>query len=239
MIKSTTVRFLAVLMALMIVGTVAVVAAPDNGKTGTNDNSTPAKPGNNDNVTPAKPGNNDNNTPSKPVTPPSKPNKPSKPSKPGVNDNCTPVKPVKVCPPKCHVTPVAKPNKPSKPVTPPVAPPKKPEKPAKADHSAVIDNDNGCISIIGAQPYSAKTGEEYIKIKNDMKMGINLKNFKIHDVTCDKWITLPSFSLKSGATVTIYSGSGANTKDKLYLGLKNHFMNKKDKLELVASEYTV
>jgi hypothetical protein len=77
---------------------------------------------------------------------------------------------------------------------------------------------------------------EYINITNYMPTTAHLEGFKIHEVVCNNTILFPAdFDVKSGKTLTIYSGSGNNKPCRFYLGLKHHFINKKDTIELYCS----
>ncbi len=59
--------------------------------------------------------------------------------------------------------------------------------------------------------------DEYFTIKNATSNQINLQNFTISDAAGNRF-TLPYFLLGPQKSVTIYTGSGVNTSDKIYLG---------------------
>lgn len=67
------------------------------------------------------------------------------------------------------------------------------------------------------------TNEEWVKISNNRKSAVNLKDWVIKDCepVCNYTYTLPSCDLDSGDSVTVHTGKGSNTNRNLYLGQEN------------------
>lgn len=59
--------------------------------------------------------------------------------------------------------------------------------------------------------------DEYFALKNNNSTAIDMAGWTVKDAGTHIF-TFPSFTLNSGTTVTIYTGSGNNTNDKLYWG---------------------
>ena len=59
--------------------------------------------------------------------------------------------------------------------------------------------------------------DEYVVIKNEGSVTVDLTGWKLKD-EANHLFTFPSFTLESGATVTIHTGSGTNTQTDLYWG---------------------
>jgi len=77
---------------------------------------------------------------------------------------------------------------------------------------------------VGA-PYET-ANQEYVKITNKGKTAVNMKGWKITDKgTKHTYKFSASYTLKSKATVTLYTGKGRNTPTKLYWGRVAHVWN--------------
>ena len=77
---------------------------------------------------------------------------------------------------------------------------------------------------VGA-PYET-ANQEYVKITNKGKTAVNMKGWKITDKgTKHTYKFSSSYTLKSKATVTLYTGKGRNTATKLYWGRVAHVWN--------------
>jgi hypothetical protein len=77
---------------------------------------------------------------------------------------------------------------------------------------------------------------EYVNITNYMPTTAHIEAFKLRDVACNNTLVFPAdFDIKSGKTLSVYSGSGVNKPCRFYLGLKHHWINQKDMLELYCS----
>lgn len=74
---------------------------------------------------------------------------------------------------------------------------------------------------------------------NNCNFDCNLTDWKIKDEANHEFI-FPNFILKSGKTVTVYSGCGKNEEDKLYWCSKHAIWNNdKDTLYLYDLEYNI
>jgi predicted extracellular nuclease len=61
--------------------------------------------------------------------------------------------------------------------------------------------------------------QEYVQVKNTGTTAVSVKGWKIKDKTKKHTYSFPStYTLKSKATVTIYTGKGTNSATKLYWG---------------------
>lgn len=59
---------------------------------------------------------------------------------------------------------------------------------------------------------------EYVTFENRCSYSINMDGWTIKDETASHIYTIPSFTSQSGATFTLYTGTGANTDSALYWG---------------------
>ena len=66
--------------------------------------------------------------------------------------------------------------------------------------------------------------DEYVVIKNEGNESVDMTGWTISD-EANHVYTFPSFVLNAGAAVTIYTGSGVDTKDKLYWGSSSPIWN--------------
>jgi hypothetical protein len=69
-------------------------------------------------------------------------------------------------------------------------------------------------------PKGREIQNEYVQIKNEGQTEVNLLGWALSDYQDTHSFRLPSFLLKPGATVTIWTKSGTNTETDLYLGQK-------------------
>jgi competence protein ComEC len=61
--------------------------------------------------------------------------------------------------------------------------------------------------------------QEYVQVKNTGTTALSMKGWKIKNKTKKHTYSFPStYTLKSKATVTIYTGRGTNSATKLYWG---------------------
>lgn len=63
---------------------------------------------------------------------------------------------------------------------------------------------------------------EYVKIRNKGTTVQSLTGWKLLNKTNDVLYTIPTFTLKAGYTVTVYSGTGTNSAMRLYMGYNRH-----------------
>lgn len=66
--------------------------------------------------------------------------------------------------------------------------------------------------------------DEYVVIKNEGNESVDMTGWTLSD-EANHVFTFPSFVLNAGATVTVYTGSGNNTQDKLYWGSSSPIWN--------------
>jgi Cu2+-containing amine oxidase len=77
---------------------------------------------------------------------------------------------------------------------------------------------------VGA-PYET-SNQEYVKITNSGKNAVIMRGWKITDKGAKHTFKFPSsYTLKSKATVVLYTGKGKNTATKLYWGRVAHVWN--------------
>ncbi len=60
--------------------------------------------------------------------------------------------------------------------------------------------------------------DEYVTFGNKCSYSIGMGSWTVKDETASHIYTLPSFTFQSGATFTLYTGTGTNTKSALYWG---------------------
>jgi micrococcal nuclease len=60
--------------------------------------------------------------------------------------------------------------------------------------------------------------DEYITFENKCSYSISMDSWTIKDETASHIYTIPSFAFQSGATFTLYTGTGTNTNSALYWG---------------------
>jgi hypothetical protein len=65
---------------------------------------------------------------------------------------------------------------------------------------------------------------EYVVIRNKGTVDVNLAGWKLKDIANHVY-TFPTFTLLAGQTVTVYTGSGANTENSLYWGSSSPIWN--------------
>ena len=67
--------------------------------------------------------------------------------------------------------------------------------------------------------------DEWVKVSNTGNYPVSLKDWKIEDEGSKHIYTFPSYTLKSGSTVTVYSAKGTNSKTELYMQLDDPIWN--------------
>lgn len=92
---------------------------------------------------------------------------------------------------------------------------------------------NEGVKIARLNPYDGHT--EYFIIVNDNLCTYHLKNWKIKEYKNGISFTFPKVDIQSAGLLTVYTGSGKNTADKYYMGLKKHIFAKKDRVKLYNS----
>ena len=68
-------------------------------------------------------------------------------------------------------------------------------------------------------------GDEWVKISNTGNSPVSLEAWKIEDEGSKHSYTFPSYTLNSGAEVTVYSAKGANSATELYMQLDDPIWN--------------
>jgi YD repeat-containing protein len=82
------------------------------------------------------------------------------------------------------------------------------------------------ISALDVGAPGETANQEYVKITNKGTTAVSMKNWKITDKGAKHTYKFSSsYTLKSKATVTIYTGKGKNTATKLYWGRVAHVWN--------------
>ncbi|MDQ1619744.1 MAG: hypothetical protein QOE19_2313, partial [Actinomycetota bacterium] len=77
----------------------------------------------------------------------------------------------------------------------------------------------------------APAGREYVALKNTGKVTVNLAGWKLKDASGTS-LVLPSYSLKPGATVRVYTGTGVKTAKRIFLAKKANVWNRHDTTRL-------
>ncbi len=70
--------------------------------------------------------------------------------------------------------------------------------------------------------------EEFVKIRNSGSSSVDLTGWQIKDEGDKHTYTFPSFELKAGATVTLYTAEGSNNDTELYWKSENPFWSNDD-----------
>ncbi len=60
--------------------------------------------------------------------------------------------------------------------------------------------------------------DEYVTFRNKCSYSIDMTGWTIKDNTASHIYTIPSFTFQTGATFTLYTGTGTNTNSALYWG---------------------
>lgn len=82
------------------------------------------------------------------------------------------------------------------------------------------------ISALDVGAPGETANQEYVKITNKGTTAMSMKGWKITDEGTKHTYKFPSsYTLKSKATVTLYTGKGKNTATKLYWGRVAHVWN--------------
>ena len=82
------------------------------------------------------------------------------------------------------------------------------------------------ISALDVGAPGETANQEYVKITNKGKTAVSMKGWKITDRgTKHTYKFSSSYTLKSKATVTLYTGKGKNTATNLYWGRVAHVWN--------------
>ena len=87
------------------------------------------------------------------------------------------------------------------------------------------------VSVTKVSP----AGSEYVSVKNVGKVTVNLKGWKLRDKS-GHLLTLPSYSLKPGATVKVYTGRSKLGAGKLVLGKKADVWGTHDTVKVFDSQ---
>lgn len=91
--------------------------------------------------------------------------------------------------------------------------------PSPAAAASCVRISGGNFDAAGNDNYAASLNGEYIKIKNYCSTTKSVAGWKLHDYGKKHTYTFASgFSVKPGATVTVYSGRGTNSATKRYWG---------------------
>ena len=80
-----------------------------------------------------------------------------------------------------------------------------------------------CISVTNFHFNAAgddnyNLNDEYVTLKNKCSYSIDMTSWAIKDETASHIYTIPSFTLQSGSTFTLFTGIGTNTNSALYWG---------------------
>ena len=87
------------------------------------------------------------------------------------------------------------------------------------------------VSVTKVSP----AGSEYVSVRNVGKGTVNLKGWKLRD-TSGHVLTLPSYSLKPGATVKVYTGKSKLGAGKLVLGKRADVWGTHDTVKVFDSQ---
>jgi hypothetical protein len=120
-------------------------------------------------------------------------------------------------------TPAEPPVVPPAPPAPPV-PPVPPTKPAPPKPPVTPSVKVSVVKVKAA-------GAEYVTVKNTGKIKVNLAGWKLKDRS-GKVLTLTRYTLKPGATVRVYTGSGTKAAGKLFLRKKSNVWSTHDTAKL-------
>lgn len=91
--------------------------------------------------------------------------------------------------------------------------------PSTTDAASCVRISGGNFDAPGNDNYAANLNGEYIKIKNTCSAAKSVSGWKLHDYGKKHTYTFASgFSIKAGATVTVYTGRGTNSATKRYWG---------------------
>lgn len=91
--------------------------------------------------------------------------------------------------------------------------------PSTTDAASCVRISGGNFDAPGNDNQAANLNGEYIKIKNTCSAAKSVGGWKLHDYGKKHTYTFASgFSIKAGATVTVFSGRGTNSATKRYWG---------------------
>ena len=76
------------------------------------------------------------------------------------------------------------------------------------------------------------SGAEFVSVKNTGKVAVQLAGWKLKDQS-GTTLRLPRRTLKAGATVRVYTGSGVNTARRLFLGKPGDVWGAHDRVRLI------
>lgn len=98
--------------------------------------------------------------------------------------------------------------------------------PAPVDYSEAVKVTKVQFNPAGDE--SKAPNGEYVQIKNRIAHDLVMTGYKLVDAGSNSYSFPNGFTLKAGATVTVYMGKGTNTATKLYRGKTNILNNEGD-----------
>ncbi len=103
----------------------------------------------------------------------------------------------------------------------------------KSIHDTIIYNPRKIkiFTVRKIEAYPKHPNNEYMVLKNNLRGSIKMTRWKIKNKRGQKYV-LPTFTLKPGKSVVIYSGIGKKTSTRLYMNKKSQFWQNKDTIYL-------
>jgi Lamin Tail Domain len=78
-------------------------------------------------------------------------------------------------------------------------------------------------------------GNEFVQVKNIGRISVNLKGYRLRDRS-DHVLTLPSYTLKPGSSVKVYTGKGKAAAGKLFLKKTTNVWSTRDTASLLNTK---
>jgi inhibitor of cysteine peptidase len=105
------------------------------------------------------------------------------------------------------------------------------------ENSIKQNTNSNVMQITALHPYDGST--EYMNLTNYGNYTVDLKSWKLI-TSCGKEFIFPDFTIKPGATLTVFTANGTNTEDLYYLNSPCYIWNENDTARLIyESNYIV